>query len=79
MLHSTVPFETEPVFGSLKVRHLTLDVSLNLNERNYPSLCLDSTPEGDYFDPEFVSEILAICEKNGWTVTFFNSAEDEFV
>lgn len=71
--------ETEPVFGSLKVRHLTLDVSLNLNGRDYPSLCLDSNPEGNYFDLEFVGQILAICEKSGWIVTFFDSVEDEYV
>ena len=73
------PLQSLPIFGSLKVGRFTIDLSLNLNGRDFPSLSLESNPQGNYFDIALVSQILATCERNGWTATFFDSANDVFL
>ena len=61
-----MPWRSHWPAGSWTVRRWTLDVSLNVNGRDFPSVSLESNPEGDYFDLAFVNQLLATCAENGW-------------
>ena len=67
------------LFGSLRLRQFVLDVSLGWERTDFPSINFDSNPEQNYFDLEMIADLLAISHKCGWPVTWFNSAENEYI
>jgi hypothetical protein len=68
----------ETVCGRLKIGGLSLCLTMSFKPGHHGA-SIESDPYGAYFDNELIDQILAVCEANGWTVIFHDSAEDEFI